>query len=174
MGRKKKVEIQDNDMAQVADTEVETWEAEGGAAQKEIIIPVQEDVTEDESPKDIPAVVVPPPIISTKMPTRPAGEFVKLKDKAPAPVVDMKAELVEKSASKKATLTIPTTAKSGTHYARRNVELIKDINRVMAPQNPANRESRGIFQLSKDKPANHAGSTIHTGANFQNKPGVDK
>jgi len=188
MGRKKKVETQDNDMAQVAATEVETWEAEGGAAQKEIIIPVREEMGVPvlmEPLKDpvlienIPVqedVVILPPKISTKMPTRPAGEFVKLKDKAPAPVVDMKAELVEKSASKKATLTIPTAAKSGPNYARRNIELIKDVNRVMEQipgkdiaGNPANRESHGVYKLSSTKRINNAGATINTGAQFQNK-----
>ena len=114
------------------------------------------------------------PIISTKMPTRPAGEFVKLKDKV-QPVVDMKSELVEKPAIQKMTLTVPTAAKSGPNYARRNIELIKDVNRVIAQTpkdiagNPANRESRGVYKLSSNKRINNAGSTINTGAQFQNK-----
>ena len=160
MGKKKIVEITDNPPMSLP------------CELKEL--PVSEDVSVDESPKDIPEVIIPQPKISTKMPTRPAGEFVKLKDKIEVqePKPDFKAELIEKPAIQKEALTIPTAAKSGTHYARRNIELIKDINRVMTPQNPSNSENNGVFKLSKNRPDNHAGSTIHTGAHFQNKPGI--
>jgi hypothetical protein len=197
--------LQDNEIAQQAAKKVEIledtrWKDDGGQEYAGIVvhipvreemgapvlmeplkdpvliesIPVQEDVVEDESPRDIPSHPIVQPVISTKMPTRPAGEFVKLKDKV-QPVVDMKSELVEKPAIQKMTLTVPTAAKSGPNYARRNIELIKDVNKVIAQTpkdiagNPANRESRGVYKLSSNKRINNAGSTINTGAQFQNK-----
>ena len=137
-------------------------------------IPVQEDVAEDESPKDIPEVVVPPPIISHKFPRRPDNERVVIRgeeDKV-IPKPDFKAELIEKLVVKTETLTIPTASKSGMHYARRNVALIKDVNRVLG--NPANIENNGVFKLSDKKGFNNAGSTINTGAHFQSKQGPQK
>ena len=176
MGRPKKEIIPvREDLDTITDAFVEQKTQEEDLYQQIIPpIPVQEDVAEDESPKDIPEVVVPQPIVSHKFPRRPDNERVVIRGDEDKVISkpDFKAELIEKPAIKTESLTIPTASKSGQHYARRNVALIKDINKVLG--NPSNIENNGVFKLSKNKAVNNAGSTINTGAHFQNKQGPQR